>query len=111
MTQSQNRGESITLNIPERSDWQCWVTGDVMYRPTKGSEPNAFHRLMQRIAFGFRFTCGQNLGMAGGVRRYKNRAFQHRWATKVTRHNTIARITLAAMAAAVLWLILMGPPA
>jgi hypothetical protein len=39
----------------ERSKWKCHLTGDTVYHPMKGKEPNRFHRLMQRIVFGFKW--------------------------------------------------------
>jgi hypothetical protein len=48
-----------TLQIPEMSEWQCWLIGDgswgTVIHPKKGDEPNWFHRWMQRMAFGFRW--------------------------------------------------------
>jgi len=42
---------------PEQSEWQCYLFGNrpgcsgIVYRPTKGREPNLFVRLMMRICF------------------------------------------------------------
>lgn len=44
-----------TINIPDASEWSVKSNG-IMYRPNKGDEPNAFHRFMQRLAFGFKWT-------------------------------------------------------
>ncbi len=41
------------ISTHEQSDWECRLTGDTLYTPRKGEEPNWFHRLMQRLAFGF----------------------------------------------------------
>lgn len=42
------------IKMPERSNWRVEICG-VHYHPVKGQEPNAFHRWMQRLAFGFRW--------------------------------------------------------
>lgn len=47
--------DTFITSWPERSDWQCRLTGDTVYRPAKGNEPNWFHRKMQELAFGFRW--------------------------------------------------------
>lgn len=44
-----------TFSVPERSDWECDIVSGFTLRPDRGDEPNAFHRLMQRLAFGFRW--------------------------------------------------------
>ena len=47
--------EIHVLKIPEQSQWQARLLGGsspVVYIPAKGSEPNAFHRFMQRLCFG-----------------------------------------------------------
>ena len=42
---------------PEQSEWQCYMFGNrpdgvgIVYRPSKGKEPNWFVRLMMRICF------------------------------------------------------------
>jgi hypothetical protein len=48
-------GEWNVLNPPKQSDWQCQVAG-VTYTPFEGQEPNTFHRLMQRLILGFRWS-------------------------------------------------------
>ena len=43
---------------PKRSDWQCYLTGGpdgLVLVPNEGNVPNAFHRFMQRVCFGFRW--------------------------------------------------------
>ena len=43
---------------PERSDWECQIFGGPMgltFVPTKGNEPNWFHREMQELCFGFKW--------------------------------------------------------
>ena len=45
-------------SMPKRSDWQCEVIGGPMgliLVPTKGNEPNWFHRKMQELCFGFKW--------------------------------------------------------
>jgi hypothetical protein len=49
-----DNGAFRVLTPPEPSEWQMRCSG-VVYRPSKGKEPNGFHRLMQRLAFGFRW--------------------------------------------------------
>lgn len=44
----------LTFKIPEPSDWKM-IHGDITYVPTKGNEPNWFHRKMQELAFGFKW--------------------------------------------------------
>jgi hypothetical protein len=39
------------IEPPQLSDWRGHICG-VDYIPTKGNEPNRFHRFMQRLAFG-----------------------------------------------------------
>ena len=45
----------MEVKWPERSEWKCHLTGDTVYRPIKGKEPNKFHRLMQGLVFGFKW--------------------------------------------------------
>lgn len=47
---------SQPLEMPKASDWRCRLIGGpqpVVFVPTAGNEPNAFHRFMQRLCFGF----------------------------------------------------------
>jgi hypothetical protein len=39
------------------SDWKCEISSPngLVFRPVRGAEPNAFHRLMQRLCFGFKW--------------------------------------------------------
>jgi len=46
--------DMMVLKNPEYADWQIRHAG-IVYVPLKGSEPNWFHRWMQRVAFGFRW--------------------------------------------------------
>ena len=49
---------TIKLNLPEQSDWECEMFGTnrcMVYRPTKGNEPNWFWRKMQYLCFGNRW--------------------------------------------------------
>lgn len=47
----------FTINLPEQSDWQCFLFGNrpggmgVTYRPRKGGVPNPFVRFMMRVCF------------------------------------------------------------
>ena len=56
MDQSFN---SLRIQIPEASDWQCEMFGTgptgMILRPRKGSEPNFFWRWMQYLCFGNRW--------------------------------------------------------
>jgi hypothetical protein len=40
--------------VQERSDWTARVA-EIRFTPRKGYEPNAFHRLMQRLILGIRW--------------------------------------------------------
>jgi hypothetical protein len=46
-----------TISRPDYSEWQCYLFGNrpgksgMIYRPTKGNEPNWFARWMMRICF------------------------------------------------------------
>ena len=47
-----------SIKIPEQSDWECEIIGGPMgltFIPTKGNEPNWFHRMMQELCFGFKW--------------------------------------------------------
>jgi hypothetical protein len=44
--------------LPKPSDWDCYLLGGpkgIVLRPAEGHVPNAFHRFMQRVCFGFRW--------------------------------------------------------
>jgi hypothetical protein len=40
---------------PDPSQWTCHLTDSFCYTPSKGKEPNAFHRKMQELMFGFKW--------------------------------------------------------
>lgn len=50
--------EMMLLEIPERSEWKCYLFGckpgneGIVWQPKKGGEPNWFWRAMQYICFG-----------------------------------------------------------
>lgn len=47
-----------TLRIPEKSDWTCHLHRagfNITWTPDRGQEPNAFHRLAQRLLLGVRW--------------------------------------------------------
>lgn len=45
--------DMAVLSVPKVSKWEARLfDGYVRFRPQEGHEPNAFHRLMQRLAFG-----------------------------------------------------------
>ena len=35
--------------------WRCYLGSNLMLNVEEGKQPNAFHRLMQRLCFGFRW--------------------------------------------------------
>jgi hypothetical protein len=43
----------MKILLPEYSEWQVELMQGTVLRPLKGREPNAFHRFMQSICFGF----------------------------------------------------------
>jgi hypothetical protein len=45
------------LEIIEKPNyvWSCEVMPKVYWRREEGQQPNAFHRLMQRLVFGFKW--------------------------------------------------------
>lgn len=45
-------------DLPVPGDWECEIGGPhcLTLRPPKGHEPNAFHRLMQSLVLGFRWS-------------------------------------------------------
>ncbi len=45
-----------TIKVPEASEWVMTWCDYVHVRPVKGKEPCWFHRKMQEIAFGVRWT-------------------------------------------------------
>ncbi len=49
-------GYAIPIKVPEYSNWQATIAGNmIVWRPEKGREPNAFHRLMQRLILGIKW--------------------------------------------------------
>ena len=51
------------LKLPEQSDWECEMFGTgkcMVYRPTKGNEPNWFWRKMQYLCFGNKWVKRKN---------------------------------------------------
>ena len=47
---------------PEKSEWVCYISGDpskvggsVTFRPSKGEEPNWFHRQMHWLLLGLKW--------------------------------------------------------
>lgn len=45
----------VTYKPPEWSDWRCKFM-DFTYIPEKGKEPNRFHRFMQEILLGVKWS-------------------------------------------------------
>lgn len=45
-----------TIQQIEYSDWQCHVSANFVLVPLKGKEPNWFHRKMQTLCFGFKWS-------------------------------------------------------
>lgn len=50
-----NDVNTSTIEIPEYH-WQCQMTKNMVYNVVAGVQPNRFHRMMQRLAFGFKWT-------------------------------------------------------
>lgn len=44
-----------TIELPEQSEWRCYLLPHYVLCPQKGDEPNWFWRKMQYLAFGFRW--------------------------------------------------------
>lgn len=44
------------LYPPKYSEWQCEYVRGVVFRPIEGREPNSFHRYMQRLLLGWKWT-------------------------------------------------------
>lgn len=44
----------VIIERQKQSPWTAQIFGnkDVIFKPRKGSEPNRFHRFMQRLCFG-----------------------------------------------------------
>ena len=58
MTNSTNfkrRDEAYPFDVPSYSDWSAKI-GSVKYYPEKGDEPCAFHRFMQRLILGIKWS-------------------------------------------------------
>lgn len=51
--QEHYRTAHLSFQAPPKPTWRCWIWDGLCYYVSK--PPNAFHRLMQRIAFGFRW--------------------------------------------------------
>jgi hypothetical protein len=50
-------GESkYELIKPPEPSWQCQLTQGLVYFVVEGNQPNAFHRFMQRICFGLKWS-------------------------------------------------------
>lgn len=49
--------ELLSFKMPEPSDWELVIGGEygIIYTPTKGKEPNRFHRFMQGLVLGFKW--------------------------------------------------------
>jgi len=45
--------KGIEVNQP--SNWECYLTPDLILNPTMGNEPNWFNRKMQELCFGFKW--------------------------------------------------------
>lgn len=50
----QKIGIEGIFTVQERSEWTMHVA-DIQFTPRKGYEPNAFHRIMQRLILGIRW--------------------------------------------------------
>jgi hypothetical protein len=52
------QGVKFNGTLPKSSDWECRMTPGpygLVLNPCEGGVPNAFHRFMQRVCFGFRW--------------------------------------------------------
>jgi hypothetical protein len=55
MQQDNKEWAFATLSIPKYSKWKVKIAGSLVLVPLEGKEPNAFHRLMQRLILGFKW--------------------------------------------------------
>jgi hypothetical protein len=46
---------NIRIAYPPEFAWRCHLVPGVVYHLEEGRQPNAFHRLMQRLCFGVRW--------------------------------------------------------
>jgi hypothetical protein len=44
-----------TLTVPKYT-WKCQLMEGTYWRVEEGKQPNAFHRFMQRVCFGFKWS-------------------------------------------------------
>jgi len=49
-------GGGYKIYSPPKASWQCQLTPDHVYLVVEGNQPNAFHRFMQRICFGLKWS-------------------------------------------------------
>jgi hypothetical protein len=46
---------NLKIAWPPYYAWRCHLIPGVVYQLAEGKQPNAFHRLMQRLCFGVRW--------------------------------------------------------
>ena len=57
METAESKGEYRFLELPEQSEWCCYMFGNkpgsvgMVYMPRKGQEPNWFVRWMMKVCF------------------------------------------------------------
>jgi hypothetical protein len=49
-------GVTYTISIPPKPAWKCQLINGVYWNVEEGKQPNAFHRLMQRLFFGIKWS-------------------------------------------------------
>jgi hypothetical protein len=61
---------SAIFKPPPSSDWEATLIAgggwSYVLRPARGSEPNAFHRFMQRLCFGIKWRKHVSQGSSNG---------------------------------------------
>lgn len=62
MGDSGNKFYVHKMQSPTMSEWRCEITSTFHIIPLKGHEPNAFHRLMQRLILGFKWRKALSFG-------------------------------------------------
>ena len=50
-----NENPSIFVDAPPVYAWRCELTPKVYWHCEEGKQPNAFHRMTQRLVFGFKW--------------------------------------------------------
>lgn len=69
-------GNGLRLTYDELSDWTAKL-GSQYHTPLAGEEPNAFHRLMQRLVLGIRWERTER--PVGGIDKASNPYWRNAW--------------------------------